>query len=79
MHQGCDGVIDTGKQVLDKVRRFGFSNDKMPVVHTIECECGNTFEMTTFETKCDGCGMVYGVTPCSVKNPEAIKKAGINY
>lgn len=79
MHQGCDGVIDTGQQVLDKVRRFGFSNDVMPVTHTVNCECGESFEMKTFESKCPSCGMVYGVTPCSVKDPGAIKKAGINY
>jgi len=42
-------------------------------------ECGEKFEMETFEAKCDKCGMVYGVTPCHAFSSENIKPAGINY
>ncbi len=79
MHDGCSGNMTNGRQMVDKVRMMGFSEGMLPMSHTITCECGNDFEMETFESKCPHCGMVYGVTPCSSHDPEKVMPAGINY
>ncbi len=79
MHEGCSGSFVNGKQMVDKVRLMGFNEAMLPMAHDITCECGNTFEMDTFEAKCPKCGMVYGVTPCSSHDPSKIMPAGINY
>ncbi len=80
MHDGCTGSFGTGREVVDKIRMMGFNTRPMPGDVKIQClECGNEFEMTHLETKCPTCGMVYGVTPCSVQYPERIKAAGVNY
>lgn len=79
MHEGCTGGGSTGKQMVDKLRMMGFSEGALPFPTEITCECNATFMMETFEAKCPHCGMVYGVTPCSAHDPEAIKPAGIDY
>ena len=79
MHEGCSGNITNGRAMVDKVRMMGFSEGMLPMAHTISCECGNDFEMETFESKCPHCGMVYGVTPCSSHDPSKVMPAGINY
>ncbi|MCT4541954.1 MAG: hydrogenase maturation nickel metallochaperone HypA [Vallitalea sp.] len=80
MHEGCSGSFENGKQVVDKVRMMGFSLQPMPMPLTIECEeCGDAFEMETFEDKCPHCGMVYGVTPCHAFDPDNVMAAGIGY
>ena len=80
MHDGCTGSFGNGKAVVDKIRMMGFNTRPMPAGVTITCvECSEDFEMTHLETKCPHCGMVYGVTPCSVSNPERIQAAGKDY
>ncbi|WP_461204958.1 hypothetical protein [Clostridium sp. DL1XJH146] len=80
VHAGCSGEFENGKQTVDKVRMMGFNTQFMPIALTINCEeCGDTFEMETFESKCPKCGMVYGVTPCHAHDPESVKPAGIDY
>ncbi len=80
MHDGCTGSFGSGKAVVDKIRMMGFNTRPMPEGVVITCiECGGDVSMTHLETKCEGCGMVYGVTPCSVAYPERIKAAGIDY
>lgn len=78
MHDGCSGSFENGKQVVDKLRMMGFSGESMPVPMMIECECGESFVMKTFEAKCE-CGMVFGVTPCHASSAENVKPAGVNY
>ena len=80
MHDGCAGSFENGKQVVDKVRAMGFSQQMMPMPMTIECaECGSSFEMTNFEDSCPKCKMVYGVTPCHAFDPANVMPAGIEY
>lgn len=79
MHEGCTGSFGDGKEIINKLRMKGFNNMKMPIPINLKCECGETFTMTHLETKCPNCKMVYGVTPCSMSNPERIKAAGIDY
>ncbi|QVK17632.1 hypothetical protein KHQ81_12365 [Mycoplasmatota bacterium] len=80
MHEGCSGKFQNGKQIVDKVRAMGFSNQYLPMAFSITCvDCGNTFEMSTFEDKCPQCNMVYGVTPCHAFDPDNVKAAGNNY
>ncbi len=79
MHGGCSGGEMTGQQSVDKLRMMGFSEGALPIPVDIKCECGNTFLMDTFESKCPKCNMVYGVTPCSSHDPSKIKPAGIDY
>ena len=78
MHDGCNGSFSSGAQVADKVSMMGFSGESMPVPLIIECQCGDSFIMKTFEGKCD-CGMVYAVTPCHATSAENVQAAGINY
>lgn len=80
MHDGCTGSFTDGKDVADKVRMMGFSNQPMPMPLNIKCEnCENEFEMDTFEDKCPVCNMVYAVTPCHAFDPDNVSAAGINY
>ncbi len=80
MHDGCAGSFESDRQVVDKVRQMGFATQPMPMPMDIKCvQCGETFEMTTFEDKCPKCDMVYGVVPCHAFDPENVKPAGINY
>ncbi|MEA2097386.1 MAG: hypothetical protein U9P73_11950 [Candidatus Cloacimonadota bacterium] len=80
MHDGCAGSFENGKQVVDKVRQMGFSEQPMPMPLDIDCvECENTFEMETFESKCPHCEMVYGVVPCHAFDPANVQAAGIEY
>jgi len=79
MHEGCSGGEMSGVQAVNKLRMMGFSEGALPIQHEIKCQCGETFLMLTFEDKCPKCGMVYGVTPCSAHDPNAVKPAGINY
>lgn len=79
MHDGCSGGFENGKQTVDKVRQMGFSEQPMPMPLDIVCECGETFEMYSFEDKCPKCEMVFGVTPCHAFDPSNVKAAGINY
>lgn len=80
MHDGCSANFISGKEVVDKVRAMGFSNQYMPMSLYIKCKgCDEELEMDKFEVKCDKCGMVHGVTPCHAFDPDNIKVAGINY
>ncbi len=76
MHDGCLGNFSSGKEVLNKVRSMGFSTGLMPIPLEINCDCGHTFEMTTFESICPNCDMVYAVTPCHAFDAENVMKAG---
>ncbi|WOO88730.1 hypothetical protein RZE84_07315 [Mollicutes bacterium LVI A0075] len=58
-------TFESNQAVLNKVREKGFSNDKLDNPYTLQCECGSTVEMDTFETKCTNCGGIFVVTPCS--------------
>lgn len=80
MHDGCQGSFASGAQVVDKLRQMGLSQLAMPVPAEIQCSgCNETFTMETMEARCDGCGMVFGVTPCHANDPGSIQPAGINY
>ncbi|MGA1863171.1 hypothetical protein OWM07_09820 [Deferribacter thermophilus] len=80
MHEGCSGIFENGKQIVDKLRAMGFSNQYMPIPMKKVCEnCNTEFVMETFEARCPNCNMTYGVTPCHAYDPENIKAAGINY
>ena len=78
-NDGCGAVLDNGRQVVDTVRVKWFSKGVMDTPHSIECDCGTTFEMTHFEEKCPSCSMVYGVTPCHSHDATNVKAAGIDY
>jgi hypothetical protein len=78
-NDGCAPDLNDGKAIVNKVRQVGVSKGELSVKHTIDCECGNSFEMNTFEDVCPNCDMVYGVTPCSSHDKNNIKPAGINY
>lgn len=76
MHDGCSGKFENGKEVLDKVRMMGFSEQLMPVPAYIQCvDCGDSFTMDTFEYRCS-CGMTYAVTPCHAFDAANIMAAG---
>lgn len=77
MHDGCSGSFTDGKAVLEKIRMMGFAPNDLPMPIEIECECGDSFEMKTFESKCPHCNMVYAVTPCHAFDASNVKKAGI--
>lgn len=80
MHDGCNGSFDNGKQIIDKLRMMGFSQQHMPIPAAFECqECGELVTMVTFEYKCPHCDMVYGVTPCHAFDSENIMAAGKDY
>ncbi len=58
-------TFNNGEEMLAKVRAKGFSKDSMDYTYQLECSCGATVEMNTFETKCENCGGIFVVTPCS--------------
>lgn len=79
-HGDCSGGFANGTEVVDKIRQMGFAGQSMPVPFDITCqECGEKFEMETFESKCPACGMVYGVTPCHASDPGNVMAAGKGY
>lgn len=75
-HEGCTGSFENGQQIVAKVRMMGFSMQFLPVPLEKKCECGDTFEMVTFEDKCPSCGMTFAVTPCHAHDPENVMAAG---
>ena len=77
MHDGCGGVSEDGRAMVDKLRMMGFRDMPLPMQAQIACECGKTFTMTKFEDCCPHCSMVYGVTPCHAGDPTAIRPAGV--
>jgi hypothetical protein len=80
MHDGCTGPSVDGKTMVDKVRMMGFNRQPLPRPLAMACvQCEASFTMDTFECACPGCGMVYGVTPCSAHDPAKVKAAGIGY
>ncbi len=80
MHEGCSGSFENGKQVVDKVRMMGFSGQFMPMPMQIPCgNCGESFEMETFESQCPDCGAVHAVTPCHAFDPANVMSAGVGY
>ena len=80
MHDGCSGHHGSGKEIVDKIRMMGFNTAPLAAPLQLTCrECCNMFNMTFMETQCPSCGMVYGVTPCSAHDPNAVKAAGIGY
>ncbi len=80
MHDGCLGSFENGKQIVDKVRMMGFSNQRLPIPMTLNCHgCGSEFTMETFEQTCPECDMVYAVTPCHAFDVRNIMSAGKNY
>lgn len=79
MSCGCGSLDGNGKAIVDLVRSKGKDNFELKFEHIIDCSCGNSFKMKTLVDKCPNCNMTYGVTPCSSKDKENIKPAGINY
>lgn len=78
MSCGCSSLKD-GKAVVDHVKSKGKADCEPLVAHEITCECGETFTLQKVIMNCPGCGMTYGVTPCSSDNIENVKPAGIKY
>ena len=80
IHEGCSGSFEDGKQVVDKVRMMGFSEQYMPTPLTIKCGgCQKEYEMETFESRCPECGMVHAVTPCHAFDPNNVSASAVNY
>jgi len=80
MHDGCTGVGNDGKSVVNKVRMMGFNKQAMPAPLEISCaNCEHTFSMEFFEASCPECNMVHAVTPCSASDASNVKAAGIGY
>ncbi len=65
-------IFETNRAVLDKVREKGFSNDPLTQSYELDCKCGATVTMTTFETKCNNCDGIFVVTPCSQEDANSI-------
>jgi len=79
MHEGCSARFHNGKQVVDRLRMMGFSQQPLQVPFVIACEaCGQSFIMRTHEARC-GCTMVYGVTPCHASAADQVQAAGLDY
>ncbi len=79
MSEGCEGSLGQGREVIDLIRSKGFSETPMDNPLEVHCQCGETFLMRTFESKCPGCGTVYGVTPCHADSVENVRSAGKDY
>lgn len=80
MHDGCNGSFEDGKQIVDKVRMMGFSQQFMPIPAVFKChECNEEITMVTMEYTCPHCGMIYGVTPCHAFDVNNIMAAGKDY
>lgn len=65
-------TFENNQAILNKVREKGFSNDKLNNPYTLQCECGSTVKMETFETECSNCKGIFVVTPCSQDSQENI-------
>ncbi|EFS21750.1 hypothetical protein FSBG_01247 [Fusobacterium gonidiaformans 3-1-5R] len=77
MHDGCSGKFEDGKQVVQKLRMMGFSEQLMPVPAVFVCEdCKHEIVMDTFEYVCPHCNTIYAVTPCHAFDVENILSAG---
>lgn len=74
MHDNCSASFENEMEVLNKVRMMGYSNAFLPMPLQIECECGNSFLMETFEQKCDKCETIFAVTPCHAFSSENVSK-----
>ncbi len=61
-NNGCEFLEN--EAVLIKIREKGVSNVEIPEAFTINCECGNSFIMSTHESSCKMCNTIYAVTPC---------------
>ncbi len=80
MHDGCSTAFENGKEIVDKIRVMAFNTSPVAAPLKIECtNCDAVFEMTTMESACPSCQMVYGVTPCHSNSAEFVKPAGVNY
>ena len=80
MHDGCTGQSESGKLIVDKIRKMGFNTQALPAVLEICCSnCDTIFQMEKMETMCPSCAMVYGVTPCHSHSAQFVKAAGVNY
>lgn len=80
MHNGCSGSLDSGKEIVDKIRMMGFNTSPVAAPFSMNCtNCEATFKMETMETVCPSCEMVFGVTPCHSNSAQFVKPAGINY
>ncbi len=64
---------------VDKIRRKGVSDDKLPKAFELKCSCNQRFIMKTHEAQCPACNMVYGVTPCGAHNINNVVAVGTNY
>ncbi len=78
MSCGCSSLKD-GKAIVDHVKSKGKENQPPRVQHEIICECGELFTLEKVIMNCPGCGMTYGVTPCSSADKHNVKPAGIKY
>ncbi len=73
------GCNHTTMNAVDKIRRKGYSNEPLPNPFNIACRCGHHWVMKTHEAMCPSCHMVYGVTPCSNTDQDAIEAVGVRY
>lgn len=74
MHEECLGTFNTGKEVQQKLRMMGFSDQLMPIPAYIKCKkCGADIVMDTFEYKCPVCGAIHVVTPCHAFDSDNIQ------
>lgn len=79
MHDGCAGSFSSGIEVLNKVRMMGFAEQFTPMPLEVTCgECGEMFEMETFEAKCPHCETIHAVTPCHAFDAANVQAAGKN-
>jgi hypothetical protein len=80
MHDVCSETLESGKQIVDKIRIMGFNVNPLAAELEIKCKnCDTQFQMTHMESNCPSCKMVYGVTPCHSHSAQFVKAAGINY
>lgn len=80
MHDGCNGMMKDGCQIVDKIRHMGFSTMSIEKPLDMTCAACNTdFVMDTMESVCPSCNMVYGVTPCHANCASNVMAAGVDY
>jgi len=78
MHDECSGNLESGKQIVDKIRMMGFNKMSLPVAFEPNCKnCGYLFQIKMMDAVCPSCGMVYGVTPCHAHNVDFVRAAGV--
>lgn len=76
----CEGNLKNGREVVDKLRAMGYSQLLIPIPLEVKCQnCGETFTMQEFESKCPKCNMVHGVTVCHAHDAKNVMEAGIDY